>query len=351
MTTLINHNVDNSFAMSSPAHKVRKIVRDDQTGGTIYQNILKHSTGSRIIGIPKHVRLQMQQNRGKQKEQLARQKMEEEEDKKPYNVSQSFYTNNPQRRVMPPHKPSLQLPRHPLPPSITLSSTALTPGRNITISNNNRNKRTRTGLSPALRALGFKGDEYDTDNSRLRNKLPPAFNLDDHEESGSEEENGSYLGEHSVSSDGEGEEEENKDDLHDGSERVLNPMMLTNSHLDGDAGDHNDGDSDDNEKDKNKNTNDESEIVGEKNKDVSFLFRRSSVENTNDGDLSGGMIRSTSWTHLISPMLSPSDAPSLIASKPRTISATSFASAGDFYEEDHDIFADNIDDGFVELDL
>jgi len=88
-----------------------------------------------------------------------------------------------------------------------------------------------------------------------------------------------------------------------------------------------------------------------KNKDVSFLFRRSSVENTNDGDLSGGMIRSTSWTHLISPMLSPSDAPSLIASKPRTISATSFASAGDFYEEDHDIFADNIDDGFVELDL
>ena len=80
MTTLISHNVDNSFAMSSPAHKVRKIVRDDQTGGTAYQNILKHSTGSRIIGIPKHLRLQMQQNRGKQKEQLARQKMEEEED-------------------------------------------------------------------------------------------------------------------------------------------------------------------------------------------------------------------------------------------------------------------------------
>ena len=50
-------------------------------------------------------------------------------------------------------------------------------------------------------------------------------------------------------------------------------------------------------------------------------------------------------------MLSPSDGPSLIASKPRTISATSFASAGDFYDEDADIFADDIDDGFVELDL
>lgn len=348
MTTLIKHNMDNNFA--SPAHKVRKIVRGDDKNYTAYQNILKHSTGSRIIGIPKHIRLQMQHIQVKQKEQLAKQKRMEEEDKKPYNVSQSFHTNNPQRRVMPPHKP-----RYPM--SQSTQSTALTPGRNNGMSSSsNRNKRTRTGLSPALRALGFEESEYATENSRLRNKLPPAFKLDDHEESVSEEENdeGSFLDEHTVSSDEEGgaeeaEEEENKDEFFDS--RALNPMMLTNSHLDGDVGNHNDSDGGHNEKDKDNNINDESDIVGEKNKNVSFLFRRSSVESTNDDDLSGSMTRSTSWTHLVSPMLAPSESPSFIASKPRTISATSFASAGDFYDEDDDIFADDIDDGFVELDL
>ena len=75
-----------------------------------------------------------------------------------------------------------------------------------------------------------------------------------------------------MSSDDESEEEENEDDLPDESESALKPMMLINSHLDGDAGDHNDGDSDDNEKDKDNNITNESEIVGEKNKNVSFYF-------------------------------------------------------------------------------
>ena len=404
MTTFVNHNNDNN-TLSSPAYKVRKIVRGDQnysnsklsSTGTTYQSILKHSTGSRIIGIPKHIRLQMQRNKEEQKEKLAKKETEEEEDdKKPYNVSQTFHINdNPKRRMMPPHKPRHhQLPRHPLSPSISSSSSALTPSRNNPIlnqrklfaasSNNNRNKRTRTGLSPALRALGFNGNEDTNNNSRLRNKLPPAFNLDDHDENdggGDDDDNDKrvFLGRHANTvndSSSEEDEEENEEYLPDDDENALNPMMLNNSHHDSEDDDNDDGDEKEKEKDNEDGTDDDDncitpslsqsptddydnnddDTVGEKNENVSFLFRRSSVESTNDGgedgDLStSSMIRSTSWSHLISPMLSPSNGASLIASKPRTISATSFASAGDFYDEDDDTFGNDMDDGFVELDL
>ena len=52
-----------------------------------------------------------------------------------------------------------------------------------------------------------------------------------------------------------------------------------------------------------------------------------------DGDLNTGMTRSTSWSHLVSPMLSPSEGPSILTSKSRTMSTTSFVSAGDMYDD------------------
>merc|ERR1719326_1010661 len=90
-----------------------------------------------------------------------------------------------------------------------------------------------------------------------------------------------------------------------------------------------------------------SHLVSPRGGNVSFIFRRSSVESAtgmgvgiDDGDLNTGMTRSTSWSHLVSPMLSPSEGPSILTSKSRTMSTTSFVSAGDMYD-------DVVDDGFT----
>ena len=395
MTTFVNNNSKNmDYALASPAYKVRKVVRannnnnnrnsndkepSSQTGS--YQNVLAYSTGSRIVGIPKHLRLKMQ--REKKEETLRQEKNDgvEADDNKPYNVSQSSYTSNITRRVMPPHRPLQYAHRqHLSSSSISASNSALTPSRYNRRPGLNKNKRTRTGLSPALRALGV--NEGIHSNQRLQNKLPPSLNLDGIMDNSDDQEGDKLLGGHTntVDDSSSDEEIEDEEDLPD-AEDALNPMMLNNNQLDSDNEDEEDNEAvtdednnlvftpslsqspitdDFNEEEENdmKNNDDDD---NEKNGNVSFIFRRSSVESAtgmgvgiDDGDLNTGMTRSTSWSHLVSPMLSPSEGPSILTSKSRTMSTTSFVSAGDMYDDVvDDGFTNDIDNDaeFVELEL
>ena len=166
----------------------------------------------------------------------------------------------------------------------------------------NSNKRTRTGLSPALRALGFD----DGDNAILppdirRNKtLPPELRLDgDAEESGDETADKDMKYSQSSSD----EEEELMEDAED----ALNPMMLADNGQDsGEDTDSSDGATDD-EDGEEATLNRQAKI---KALHLCFVDHRLKIQNFEDNISIAGMERSSSWSYLVSPMLSASSAPS-----------------------------------------
>ena len=112
--------------ISSPAYKMRKIVTTSSTNqgipvnttASIYQRALKHSTGSRIVGIPKHLRNAMKLRRAEQErikgdEKSGTVKVTDDDDNEPYRVSQTSLSgarqgDNGRRRLMPPLHPKLQ---------------------------------------------------------------------------------------------------------------------------------------------------------------------------------------------------------------------------------------------------
>ena len=148
----------------------------------------------------------------------------------------------------------------------------------------NSNKRTRTGLSPALRALGFDdGDKAILPPDIRRNKtLPPELSLDGDVEESGDETTGKDMKYSQSSSD---EEEEVAGDAED----ALNPMMLADNGQDsGEDTDSSDGATDDED-------GEESKLTTGDNQSVPFMFRRSSVENSNveDGGSIAGMERSS----------------------------------------------------------
>ena len=236
--------------ISSPAYKMRKIVTTSSTNqgtpvnttASTYQRALKHSTGSRIVGIPKHLRQAMKLRRAEQErikgdEKSGTVKVTDDDDNEPYRVSQTSLSgarqgDNGRRRLMPPLHPKLQPYRRVDSPG---SSAAPTPSRSRfaqqkqnrkVIPPVNSNKRTRTGLSPALRALGFD----DGDNALLppdirRNKtLPPELSLDGGvEESGDETKDKDMKYSQSSS-----EKRRGCGDAED----ALNPMMLADNGQD-----------------------------------------------------------------------------------------------------------------------
>ena len=102
------------------------------------------------------------------------------------------------------------------------------------------------------------------------------------------------------------EEEEVMEDAED----ALNPMMLAdNGHDIGEDTHSSDGATDD--EDGEESILNPTFATGE-NQSVAFMFRQSSVENANfeDNVSIAGMERSSSWSYLVSPMLSASSAPS-----------------------------------------
>ena len=183
--------------ISSPAYKMRKIVTTSSTNqgtpvnttASTYQRALKHSTGSRIVGIPKHLRKAMklrriEQERIKSDEKSGAVKVTEDDDNEPYRVSQTSLSGSrhgdASRRLLPPSSPKAE----------AISKSRFTrifrgthPSRSRFMQQKqngkamplvNSNKRTRTGLSPALRALGFDdGDKAILPPDIRRNKTLP----------------------------------------------------------------------------------------------------------------------------------------------------------------------------------
>lgn len=315
--------------ISSPAYKMRKIVTTSSTNqgtpvnttASTYQRALKHSTGSRIVGIPKHLRKAMklrrtEQERIKGDEKSGAVKVTEDDDNEPYRVSQTSLSvsrhGDASRRLMPPHHPKLKPYRRVDSPG---SSAAPTPSRSRFMQQKqnrkamplvNSNKRTRTGLSPALRALGFDdGDKAILPPDIRRNKtLPPELCLDGDVEVSGDETTGKDMKYSQSSSD---EEEEVAGDAED----ALNPMMLADNGQDSGEDTHSSDGATDDEDGEEAILNPAFVTTGD-DQSVSFMFRRSSAENSNveDGVSIAGMERSSSWSYLVSPMLSASSAPS-----------------------------------------
>ena len=107
--------------ISSPAYKMRKIVTTSSTNqstpattvASTYQRALRHSTGSRIVGIPKHLRKAMklrmaEEQRRKDEEKSRTVGATQDDDNEPYRVSQTSFSETG-RRLLPP-QPSRLLP-------------------------------------------------------------------------------------------------------------------------------------------------------------------------------------------------------------------------------------------------
>ena len=234
----------------------------------------------------------------------------QDDDNEPYRVSQTSLSETG-RRLLPPQPSRLQPYQRIDSPG---SSAAPTPSRSQFLQSKktsnamplvNSNKRTRTGLSPALRALGFdNGDNAMLPPDIRRNKtLPPELRLDGDAQESGDETAGKDMKYSQSSSD---EEEEVMEDAED----ALNPMMLAdNGHDIGEDGNSSDGATDDEDSEE-ATLNPTFAATGE-NQSVAFMFRQSSVENANfeDNISIAGMKRSPSWSYLVSPMLSASSAP------------------------------------------